>query len=33
MINNFKLLDKNNDGFLTKKEISDGFKKLGKIYT
>lgn len=29
--NEFKLMDENNDGVLTKEEIREGFKKIDKI--
>ena len=32
IINHFKAMDENNDGFLDKKELKDGFEKIGKLY-
>jgi calcium-dependent protein kinase len=33
IINHFQLMDENNDGFLSKQELKDGFKKMGKDFT
>lgn len=32
IIKHFKAMDENNDGFLDKKELKDGFEKMGKLY-